>query len=490
MVNCATIHEIWKDVQYWAEYIIIIPVVIVIFIILLEKRRPSNTLAWIMTILLIPVAGLILFYFFGKNYRRKKTFTRKEINDLRQTEKMISWQTSHLHEGISIDNSKILEKNGVIKLLLNNSKALLTYWNKVTILNNGDQTFPAIFSALQEAKHHIHLEYYMIEEGEISRQLKEILIDKARKGIEIRLIYDGVGSWGISKKYVNDLIKAGVDARAFIPIRFPRLAQRFNFRNHRKIAIIDGKTGFIGGLNIADRYMYGTPEIGFWRDTHLKIEGTAVSSLQVVFLTDWYFVTNKLLYSTDYFPKTESGKKTLVQISTSGPDSDWDSIMQAFFYAITTSQQYIYISTPYFIPNESILTAIKTVALSGVDVRIILPSKSDSKLTYYGSMSNLKELLEANVGIYMYKKGFTHSKLLIVDDILSSVGSANMDLRSFDQNFEVNALIYDEDIARQLKNSFLDDIVNCEVLTLDNYNKRAMSAKIAEGVAKIFSPIL
>ena len=490
MIPCVTIQDIWSQAQFWLQILTVLIVIVVIFFLIIENRNPNRTMAWILAILLIPVVGLILFFFFGKNYRKKRIFTRKEIADFRQTEKLISWQSEHLLDDIDIENKDILDKIGIIKLLLNNNKALLTKWNKVTILNNGAETFPAIFNAIKNAKHHIHLEYYMIEDGKIANQLKEILIEKAKEGIEIRLIYDDVGSWDMSNDFINELIEAGVDAHAFIPVRFPRFAQKINYRNHRKIVIVDGKIGFIGGLNIADRYMFGMPEIGFWRDTHIMVEGTAVGSLQVVFLTDWHFVTNVLLDNCKYFPRFESPEKTLVQIAASGPDSDWDSIMQTFFYAISTAKKYLYISTPYFIPNESILTAIKTVALSGVDVKIILPSKSDSKLTYFGSMSYLKELLEAKVSINMYKKGFTHSKILIVDDVFSSVGTANMDLRSFDQNFEVNALIYDESVTKKLKSDFIEDLSHCDELNLEEYNNRSYSKRIAEGIARIFSPIL
>jgi len=490
MIYCLSIMDFWSHAQIWLQILIIIIVVIVFFILVLQNRNPNKTLTWIFAILFIPVVGLILFYFFGKNYRKKRIFTKKGIADFRQTEKLIAWQSDHLLDNLDINNKDIIDKIGIIKLLLKNNKALLTIWNKVTILNNGTETFPAIFNAIKNAKHHIHLEYYMIEEGIIGNQLKDLLIEKAKQGIEIRLIFDDVGSWNISNKYIKELINAGIEAHSFIPVRFPRFAQRINFRNHRKIVIVDGTIGFLGGLNIADRYMYGIPDIGFWRDTHLMLEGTAVGSLQVVFLTDWQFVTNKLLDNCIYFPRYESKENTLVQIATSGPDSDWESIMQTFFYAIATARRYLYISTPYFIPNESIFTAIKTASLSGVDVKIILPSKSDSKLTFFGSMSYLEELLEANVSINMYNKGFTHSKILIVDDVFSSVGTANMDLRSFDQNFEVNALIYDEKIAKELKSSFMEDLSHCDKLTLEEFKDRPFIKRIAEGVARIFSPIL
>jgi len=482
--------DIWYYTNYWFQIVLIIIVIFVIIYLILQNRNPNQTISWILAILLIPVAGLILFYFFGKNYRKKRIFTKKEITDFRQTEKLIAWQSEHLLDDLDITNTNILSKAGIIKLLLNNNKALLTHNNKVYILNNGNETFPAIFEALKNAKHHIHLEYYMIEEDSIGKQLKNILIEKAKQGVTIRIIYDDVGSWGLSDNYIKELTDTGIEAKAFIPVRFHHLAQRINFRNHRKIIIVDGKIGFVGGLNFADRYLCGIQEISFWRDTHLKLEGSVVGSLQVIFLTDWQFVSNQLLNDNKYFPKNETCGKCLIQIATSGPDSDWDSIMQTYFYAISTARKYLYISTPYFIPNESILTAIKTVSLSGVDVRIILPGRSDSKLTYFGSMSYLKELLEADVPIYLYNKGFTHSKVLIVDDVFSSVGTANMDLRSFDQNFEVNALIYDENIAKKLKAFYMEDISNSKLLKLEDYVNRPLSRRIAEGIARILSPIL
>lgn len=459
-------------------------------VLIYQRRDPVKTIAWIAIFILIPFTGLVLFFFFGRTYRRKKIFFRKELSDFRQIEKHVSWQSKHLYHNLFLEDEELTTKIGAAQLLFNNSKALLTTHNDVKILLNGEETFPALFEALKNAKHHIHIEFYIIEEGIIGNELKDILIQKAKEGIEIRVLYDDVGSWGLSNEYISALKKAGIEVYAFMPVRFPRLAQRLNFRNHRKIVVVDGKIGFIGGLNIADRYMFGQPEIGIWRDTHLQITGTAVSSLQLIFLTDWHFATDKFVPDEKYFPNYKAKNRCMIQMVTSGPDSDWNSIMQAYFYLISTAKKYIYISTPYFIPNESILTAIKTVSLSGVDVRIILPSRSDSKLTYYGSLSYLPELLEANVSIYSYKKGFTHSKVLIVDDIVSSVGTANMDLRSFDQNFEVNALIYNTKVTAQLKQIFINDLEFCDKIVLEEYLAKPFINHLAQGIARVFSPLL
>jgi len=482
--------DFWNILRSGWQILIAILIVITIIVLIFQRRDPIKTIAWIAIILLIPIAGLILFFVFGRSYRRKKIFFRKELLDFRQIEKHISWQNKHLTHHIFQNDEALVSKAGVVKLLFSNSKALLTMHNKVEVLNNGSETFPALFDSISKAKHHIHLEYYIIEEGSIGNQLKDLLIKKANEGVQVRIIYDDVGSWGLSKSFIDELKAAGIAIRAFLPVRFPRFAQRLNFRNHRKIVVVDGEIGYLGGLNIADRYLYGKPDIGIWRDTHLKITGSAVNSLQLIFLTDWYFATNELISDDIYFPDIKIKQRCMVQIVTSGPDSDWNSIMQAYFYLISTAKRFIYISTPYFIPNESILTAIKTVSLSGVDVRIILPSKSDSKLTYYGSLSYLPELLEANVSVYSYKKGFTHSKVFIVDDIVSSVGTANMDLRSFDQNFEVNALIYDKDIALKLKASFLEDLEYCDKVILEEYLSKPFVNHLAQGIARVFSPLL
>ncbi|MCX7861651.1 MAG: cardiolipin synthase [Bacteroidales bacterium] len=483
-------NEFWNILVSGWRILLVVLIFISIVIIIVQRRDPIKTIAWISVILLIPLAGLILFFFFGRSYRKKKVFFRKELSDFRQVEKHLLWQNKHLIHNLLQNDPELISKIGAVKLLFNNSKAILTMHNKIDILQNGDETFPAIFDAITQAKHHIHIESYIIEEGKVFQQLKELLVKKANEGIEVRVLYDDVGSWGLSKKVIHELTKAGIEVYAFLPVRFPRLAQRINYRNHRKIIVVDGKIGFIGGLNIADRYWYGSPDIGIWRDTHLKIIGTAVHSLQLIFLTDWHFATDRLLSQDIYFPENKPRNRNIVQIIASGPDSDWNSIMQAYFYLISTARKYVYMSTPYFIPNESILTAIKTIALSGVDVRIILPHRSDSKLTYYGSLSYLPELLEANVSVYTYKKGFTHSKVLIVDDIISSVGTANMDLRSFDQNFEVNALIYDKEITLKLKQTYLDDLKHCDKVILEEYYNKPFTHHFAQGIARIFSPIL
>ncbi len=468
----------------------VITIISTVIIVVLENRSPQKTISWMFVLVLLPVFGLLSYLVFGQSFRKQKMFNHKELGDLKWLQVMSHDQSLRLEKSRLIKDERIHEKKNVMTLLLNNSKALLTGYNRVKVLNDGKETFTSIFKALRKAKDHIHLEYYIIEDGELASELLEILVQKAKEGVEVRVIYDGVGSWKLSNKYVEELKSAGAQVYAFLPVRFPILTSRVNYRNHRKIIVIDGKAAFVGGLNFADRYLHGIPEIGDWRDTHLKIVGEAASSLQIVFLIDWYFVRQEVLLDQKYLPYKKVKEKCLLQITASGADSDWASIMQAYFSAITSAKSNVYISSPYFMPNGSILMALKTVAMSGVDVRVLIPQKSDSFMTYWGTLSYVEELLEAGVRIYFYRAGFNHSKIMMVDGIMSTVGTANMDVRSFEQNFEVNALIYDEVATMALRTRFLTDLEASEELHLSDWQKRSKGQKLKESMARVFTPLL
>ncbi len=481
--------EIWSYISYPFTALYIIIIVFVIILIILENGSPLKTIAWILIFMLLPVVGFILYFYLGRNFRKEKIFSRKGVEDFKKIEQLSRKQIIDLPDSKFLNNPKIKEKMNIMILLLNNSKALLTEYNKVDILNNGRETFDSILHELEQAKEHIHLEYYIIEDDNIGNKVKDILVRKARQGVEVRIIYDDVGSWSLSKKYIRDLKDAGAEVYAFMPVRFSRLADRVNYRNHRKILVIDGQVGFVGGINIADRYIDGSKDLGLWRDVHLKLEGQAVHSLQAVFLIDWFFVSDKIIDDDKYFSEHKVDEKCLVQITACGPDSDWASIMQAYFAAISTAKEYIFITTPYFIPNESLLTALKTASLSGIDVRIILPFNTDSHIVYWGTISYVKELLEAGIKIYLYKEGFIHSKILMVDDVFASVGTANIDIRSFDTNFEVSALIYDHEITRKLKKDFCEDLAKSEQVTLETWAERSLLTRLKTSVARIISPL-
>jgi cardiolipin synthase len=447
---------------------------------------------WIIVLIFLPSIGLVFYIFFGQNYRKVKIFNRKTLRDLKYIDRMIKQQL------YMVRNDEIFEyypdkskfKN-IITLLLNNSKALLTEYNKINIYHDGKSTFNSIKKALLAANDSIHLEFYIIDNDNIGNEIKDILIRKAKEGVEVRVIYDDVGSWHLPKKYIKELKNAGIDIFPFMRVTFPSFTSKINYRNHRKIIVIDGKVGFMGGINIADRYIDGGT-FGHWRDTHLRIEGEAVQMLQVIFLVDWYFVSKEILLRKrkKYFPGHFVDTRHLVQLATSGPDSDWASIMQAYFAAINNAKHHIYIITPYFTPNESILTAIKTASLSGIDVRLILPHKSESKLVYWSTLSYLTELMEAGVKVHLYRKGFNHAKAISIDGIFAAVGSANIDVRSFEHNFEITAIIYDEEITKKLERQFHADIRNSIQINLKEWNKRPFYTTFKEGFARLFTPLL
>ena len=354
----------------------------VVFNVILENRNPVRTLAWIIVLITVPLIGFVFYLYFGVNYRKIKMFSMKGLGDMKWLQYMSEDQKQLIKKSEFLKKRESAEVRKLMTLLLNNSKALLTRYNRVEILNNGEETFPALFGALEQARKFIHLEYYIIAEGRLAIRLKEILLRKAKDGVEVRIIYDDVGSWGLSRGFIKELRQAGIQIYPFLPVRFHHFANKANYRNHRKIAVVDGEIGFVGGLNIADRYMDGVADIGIWRDTHLKVVGEAVTSLQVVFLIDWYFVRQELLLDkNEYLPYMQADGNVIVQTVTSGPDSDWASIQQSYFTLINMAKRYVYISTPYFMPGETTLNALKTAAMSGVDVRILLQHKSDSCLT-------------------------------------------------------------------------------------------------------------
>lgn len=463
-------------------------IIATVYTVLHERRDPVKAVSWIAVLILIPIGGLVVFLFFGQSYRKQKIFSRKEIKELALVE---NFSRSQIKEIDDMTEESIIKNRHIIKLLLNNSKSLLTMDNEMEILKNGAQTFDSIKQALRSAKSTIHLEYYIIEDDDLGNEIADILCERARQGVEVRVIFDDVGSWSLSRSYISRLRRAGVKIHCFMPVVFPWLTSKINYRNHRKIIVIDSEIGFTGGLNIADRYIHGTKR-GVWRDTHLRIEGSAVRMLQLTFITDWLFATKELLnYDEKYFPKTTfQGSKVAMQIAVSGPDSDYATIMQAYFAAITNAKRHIYISTPYFLPNETILTALKVASLSGIDVRIMLPARSDSKMVHWASRSYFTELMEAKIKIYLYQDGFNHSKIVTIDGTFSSVGTANMDVRSFEDNFEITAMIYDQKVTEVLENQLSDDLGQCVRLNLHRWNARKHQDNFKESVARLFSPLL
>lgn len=486
----AILFDIWKSLPSLVTILYFLTVVFIAILIILENRNPEKTISWILVLILLPFIGIVIYLFFGQEYRKTKMYSRKGLKDLEKLRNLTLEQLDNLPANQFQISDKLYSKKRMMNLLLSNSNAILTNNNEIQILRNGAETFPEIFRIMEQARHHIHLEYYIIENDRIGNYLRELLIRKATEGVEVRLIFDDVGSWELKKKFIRSMSDAGVKVDCFMKVRFPMLTSRVNYRNHRKILVVDGETAFVGGLNFADRYQDGVPAIGPWRDTHLKVIGGGATALQIIFMADWYFVSKEILKGEDYFKPFESGNGKLVQMTASGPDSDWESIGQAYFAAIASATDYVYISTPYLMPTDDIVTALKTSALGGIDVRIIVPGLSDAITPKWGTNSYIEELLEAGVKIYFYKAGFTHSKVIIADGVFSSVGTANLDFRSLETNFEVNAMVYDEEIAGILASQFLEDQEKSELIILEEWQKRPRMNKIKESFARIISPML
>ncbi|MDR0667444.1 MAG: cardiolipin synthase [Prevotellaceae bacterium] len=485
---------LWQILQsYWYELLTVInfvAAVVIIFFMVGKKLDPIKTISWCVVLIAIPFAGLILYLFLGRNYRKEKIFNRKEIHDQVVIDQLSKRQVALFRKAYDNMTDSVARHKKIITLLLNNSKAIYTDKNKVEIYTTGKDTFAAMKATIAQATDHIHLESYIIENDSIGNEIKDLLIQKAREGVEVRVIYDDVGSWSLPKKYIRSLQDNGVEIYPFAEVHILWLSAKVNYRNHRKILVVDGRIGFLGGINIADRYLTGG-KFGTWRDTHMRIEGEAVHSLQTVFLLDWYFVSKKQLgQRLRYYPENKVEDICPMQIASSGPDSDWASVMQTYFSAITQAKDHIYITTPYFTPNESILSAIKVASLSGVDVRLIIPAHSDSKMVYFSTLSYLSELLETGVKIYLFQKGFIHSKLMTVDGNFAAVGSANMDIRSFEHNFEIISLIYDEKITQKLETQFLEDVGFSRLVRLRWWNKRSWVSKTKESLARLGSPLL
>ncbi|WP_340076862.1 cardiolipin synthase [Leptobacterium sp. I13] len=457
--------------------------------ILLNNINPTKALSYLLLLVVFPFLGLVVYYFFGQEYRKNKIFRRKNILDQQNIKQWRKALDRHEKEFPLFTKDALADKIRLVRLLQKNQDAPLTKHNHVEVLINGEAKFPRLIEDIKGATATIHMEYYIIEDDELGSKLIDLLCEKAKSGIKVKLSYDYVGS-RISRHSKQKMKKAGIIFRAFMPVYFPRFAGKLNYRNHRKIIVIDGKVGYVGGMNIASRYVNNGSGL-FWRDTHIRIEGEAVGSLQLHFLLNWDFVTDiDIKVDASLFPKHAVSKSTAVQIAASGPDSDWANIMEAIFTAINVADDYIYVATPYFIPNDEILTALTTASRGGVEVKLIIPKDSDSWASKYASYSFVEELLASGVHVYLYEKGFIHAKVILVDGIFTTIGTANMDYRSFTTNFEINALIYDEEVAKSTFQSFQEDFRYCEELNLDSWQGRKFSQKLKESFCRLWAPLL
>ena len=476
-------NEIVKLIASWSVYLIYLAVIVsTIWVVVLENRNPVKTIAWVLVLVFLPVIGLFFYIFFGRTHRRDQIISRRSYSKLlkRPEEEYLSQQ----------ENDLPADYGGLISLFQHSNHAFPYTNNQTVIFTSGAAWIDALLKELQQAKDHIHLESYIFADDEVGNRVRDVLVAKAREGITVRVIHDDVGSWQTSNTFFYTMMEAGVEVRSFLKVRFPLFTNKANYRNHRKLVVIDGQTGFIGGMNIADRYVQGV-SWGIWRDTHMMIRGKAVPGLQTAFLLDWYFTDRTLLTSAHYFPMVDSIMgNSIIQVVTSSPVQPGQEIVMGLMKAISNAKTYFYIQTPYFLPTEAMLNALQTAAMAGVDVRLMLPERADSKVAHWGSMSYLADVLKYGVKVYLYQKGFLHSKLMVSDDFLTTIGSTNMDFRSFEHNFEANAFIYDEQVAMEAHEIFLTDQRDCKQITLKQWDKRPRRNKVVESFIRLMSPLL
>lgn len=462
-----------------------------ILLVFFERRNPTSTWLWVMVLTFLPGIGFILYLFIGQDLSKKRLFKIKEEEDYCFKNLALSQEEQMINDEYKYRDPNYTRYEDLIKMHLISSDSFFTQDNNVAIYFDGNEKFEALLESIKSAKQYIHLQYYIFKSDNLGIKVIDALSEKAKEGIEVKLLIDGMGGRNFSKKYIHKLKMAGGEVGVFFPPFVPLISLRINYRNHRKICIIDGKEAFIGGFNIGDEYIGLSKKFGFWRDTHLKIKGSAISSLQWRFFLDWRFATGKeITRCQTYLAAEDDWGNTGIQIVSSGPDSKWPSIKDGYLKMISNAKEKIYIETPYFIPDDSIFEALKLAGLSGLDVRVMIPCKPDHPFVYWASMSYIGELLQAGVRFYTYERGFLHSKVVLMDDFISSVGTANLDIRSFKLNFEVNAFLYDESINLKLTDKFIDDLQYCKEITLNEYRNRSNIVKIKESFSRLLSPIL
>lgn len=463
------------------EFFFLIIWVGTIIVVITENRNPVKTLAWAMVLVFLPILGFVLYLLFGLDMRKEKIIGRRSLSQLMK-EPLLNYK-----DYVAPNPPETYEK--LTRMMRHAGQAYLLAGNRVTPFTEFPAMLHDMLCAIHSARHHIHVQFYIFMDDAVGRLLRDALIDKARQGVKIRLLYDDVGSWKVKNRFFRDMVKAGIEVYPFGEVKFAALTRRVNYRNHRKLVIVDGQLGYIGGMNIAERYYKGF-SWGGWRDTHIRIEGMAVNALQTSFFVDWHYASRMLVDEPVYFPKVERKGDTDMQIVTSYPMGEWKTIMQGLLQVISQSRRYLYIQTPYFMPTEPILMALRNAALAGVDVRIMVPLRGDSLLADLASHSYYKEVMTAGVKIYQYESGYLHAKMILSDDNFVTIGSTNMDFRSFEQNFEINAFIYDPEVVDTMKQIFLADQQSSLRVIPADWQNRPLWKRCLESLVRLLSPLL
>lgn len=472
---------------HWIFLLIYIMVIVSIIVtILMDNRQPAKTMAWVMVLLFVPVAGIILYIFFGQNTRKMRFISQRSLDQLSKRQML---------EFVEQRKLRMPDKfQSLVRLFTNQSLALPFKDNEAEFYTDGYQFFPALLQSISRARHHIHLETYIFDDDPLGRLIADALIQKAKEGVEIRVIYDDVGCWRVPSAFFERMKKAGIDVCAFMPVKFPAFTSKVNYRNHRKVCVIDGIEGFTGGMNIALRYVKGMRNGTLpWRDTHMRLRGSIVYALQRAFLVDWYFVDRTLVTNRKYYPPMpwKISNDCLAQMVTSSPIAPWPDIMQGYVRILLEAKSYVYMESPYFLPTEPVLFAMRTAALAGVDVRLMVPRHSDSHLLEWASLSYVVETLAAGVKIKLYEGGFNHSKLLVADDEVSTCGSTNIDFRSFENNFESNVFFYDRQMALRIKELYMaDEAQSVDFNDVDTLRHRPYLHRLTESLFRLLAPLL
>lgn len=446
-----------------------------------DNRNPVKTICWILVVVFIPVLGVVAYYMVGRNITKKRSKFQKWRNEFNRR--------NQRQYKVEKDDPVYTESCRELKaLILSLEQSPVFTGNRIEVFPDGKSKFHRLLRDIDLAQDHIHIFYYAIGDDRIGNKLKNKLIEKAKQGIEVRLIYDGLGCNKTNENYFSQMIEAGVEVKSFLPLSFPRLLRSINYRNHKKIVLIDGKIAYTGGINVKDEYIDGL-SWGKWNDTHFKVEGPGAMGLQSVFLADWYYVSGQYLSSLKYYPTSGIMGEAALQVVNAEPLGIHANIKEALFTAITRARKYVYIETPYFVPTECLIRAIQTVAMSGIDVRLIIPKRSDNVNVQYASNSYVEELLRNKVKVYQYVAGFTHSKLMIIDDELTIVGSGNLDVRSLELLFETNLFIYNKNVAKTVKHIYLNDLADSEEVNLQAWMNRGKGVRLCEACFRLMSPL-
>lgn len=464
----------------------------VLIILFSEFRHPSKCLSWLLVLFIFPMVGFVMYWFVAKEYPKHHPKMRSSASgEAAGGESQRRYALGSEFGGELGSLSGNLPMEGRLYSLLSKLPDFsATDGNRLLVYQEAEEAYEAILKAMEQAKHHIHIEVYTIRDDGIGRRFQECMVRKAREGVQVRLVYDGIGSVGLKKRYLAVLEEAGVETASFLPLVFAFLSKRLNYRNHRKTIVVDGSVGFLGGMNIGDEYLGKDPKLGYWRDSHFQVDGPAVNHLQRVFASDWTFAADKSFSGIKYYPEISRVGDEPVQIVVGGPDRCRGTLFDVYFAALSTAQRRIYIATPYFIPESSLHMALRSAAASGVDVRIIIPTIPDSKLVHWASVSFARELMADGVRFYLYEKGFMHSKLMIIDDSFAAVGTMNLDVRSFFSNFELGALLFRKDTVRGLEEEFFRDLACCRELTREEYAGRSAVDNAKEALARLLSSLL